>query len=63
MLVWYFFNDVYPPLHDGHRPLNPPALWIRLFEDRREHEYEEQEDTQAAPVENDIAAAAAAEVR
>lgn len=30
--VWYFFNDVYPPLHNGHKPLDPPAWWIRLFE-------------------------------
>lgn len=30
--VWYFFNDVFPPLHGGSRPLDPPAFWRRLFE-------------------------------
>jgi Derlin-2/3 len=30
--IWYFFNDVYPPLHGGHRPLDPPLWWRRLFE-------------------------------
>jgi Derlin-2/3 len=29
--VWYFFNDVYPPLHGGSRPLDPPMFWRRLF--------------------------------
>lgn len=30
--VWYYFNDIYPPLHGGSRPLDPPAFWRRLFE-------------------------------
>ncbi|KAF2446347.1 DER1-domain-containing protein [Karstenula rhodostoma CBS 690.94] len=30
--IWYFFNDVYPPLHNNHSPLDPPAWWVRLFE-------------------------------
>ncbi|PGH09923.1 hypothetical protein AJ79_05539 [Helicocarpus griseus UAMH5409] len=30
--IWYFFTDVYPSLHNGHRPLAPPAWWRRLFE-------------------------------
>ncbi|PWI69909.1 ER membrane protein [Purpureocillium lilacinum] len=30
--VWYFFTDVYPPLHNGSRPLDPPGWWRRLFE-------------------------------
>lgn len=34
MIVWYFFNDVYPPLHNGHSPLDPPAWWIRLWNGR-----------------------------
>ncbi|KAF2181714.1 ER-associated proteolytic system protein Der1 [Zopfia rhizophila CBS 207.26] len=34
--IWYFFNDVYPPLHNGHSPLDPPSWWIRLFEGRPE---------------------------
>jgi len=29
--IWYFFNDVYPPLHAGSRPLDPPMWWRRLF--------------------------------
>ncbi|KAJ3499639.1 hypothetical protein NLG97_g177 [Lecanicillium saksenae] len=32
--IWYFFSDVYPPLHNGSRPLDPPAWWRRLFEGR-----------------------------
>ena len=54
--VWYFFNDVYPPLHEGHRPFDPPAWWVRLFEGSPE-------DSDAAPINHDIAAAAAPEVR
>lgn len=30
--MWYFFTDVYPPLNNGHSPLDPPAWWIRIFE-------------------------------
>ncbi|QUC19505.1 uncharacterized protein UV8b_03746 [Ustilaginoidea virens] len=29
--VWYFFNDVYPPLYNGSRPLDAPSWWRRLF--------------------------------
>lgn len=32
--IWYFFSDVYPPLHNGSRPLDPPGWWRRLFEGR-----------------------------
>ncbi|KAL3291512.1 Der1-like family protein [Colletotrichum asianum] len=32
--VWYFFSDVYPPLHNGSRPFDPPGWWRRLFERR-----------------------------
>jgi Derlin-2/3 len=32
MIVWYFFNDIYPSTHNGHRPMDPPQLWLRLFE-------------------------------
>lgn len=38
--VWYFFNDVYPPLHQGSRPLDPPRWWRRLFEGRPADESE-----------------------
>ena len=55
-LVWYFFNDVYPSLHDGHRPFDPPAWWRRIFEGRPV-------DSDAAPIVNDLAAAGAPEVR
>ena len=55
--VYYFFSDVYPPLHDGHRPLDPPAWWTRLFEGRPA------ETEPATPVNNDFVATAAPEVR
>ena len=55
--VYYFFSDVYPPLHDGHRPLDPPAWWSRLFEGRPA------EIEPATPVDNDFVATAAPEVR
>lgn len=29
--VWYYFNDIFPPLHNGRSPLDPPAWWLRLF--------------------------------
>lgn len=32
--TWYFFNDVYPPLHNNSRPMDPPRWWRRLFEGR-----------------------------
>lgn len=32
LTVWYYFNDIYPPLHNNHSPLDPPAWWIRLIE-------------------------------
>ena len=54
--VWYFFSDVYPSLHNGHRPLDPPQFWRNLFE-------RAPPDTGAAPIDNEIAAAAAPEVR
>ncbi len=57
-VVWYFFSDVYPPLHDGHRPLDPPAWWTRLFEGRPAPV-----ESEPTPVNNDFAAAGAPEVR
>ena len=54
--VWYFFSDVYPSLHGGQRPLDPPQFWRNLFE-------RPPADTGAAPINNEIAAAAAPEVR
>jgi Derlin-2/3 len=32
--VWYYFNDIYPPTHSGHRPLDPPSWWMRIWEGR-----------------------------
>lgn len=34
--VYYFFNDVFPPMYDGFRPLDPPTFWVRLFDGRRD---------------------------
>jgi Derlin-2/3 len=50
--VWYFFSDVYPPLHNGHRPFDPPRFWVRLFEGQPRVET-------ADAINNDIAMAAA----
>ncbi|KAL4976154.1 Der1-like family-domain-containing protein [Aspergillus desertorum] len=58
--VWYFFNDVYPSLHGGHRPFDPPAWWVRLFEPRARVETRV---TNAASTNQEFAAAAAPEVR
>ncbi|KAI9890733.1 MAG: hypothetical protein M1814_003663 [Vezdaea aestivalis] len=56
--VWYFFNDVYPPLHNNSRPFDPPFWWRRLFEGRPQGT----EATNAAPINQDLAAAAAPDV-
>lgn len=48
--IWYFFSDVYPPLHGGSRPLDPPMFWRRLFEGRRE-------DSDANGINHEIAVA------
>lgn len=56
-VVWYFFNDVYPSLHDDHRPFDPPMWWRRIFEGRPA------DNTDASPINNEIAAAAAPDVR
>ncbi|KAJ4392080.1 hypothetical protein N0V82_008065 [Gnomoniopsis sp. IMI 355080] len=50
--IWYFFSDVYPPLHGGSRPLDPPMFWRRLFEGRRE-------DSDANGINHEIAVAGA----
>lgn len=51
--VWYFFSDVYPPLHGGKRPFDPPRWWRRIFEGRPVR----REET-AGVINNDIAAGA-----
>jgi Derlin-2/3 len=50
--VWYFFSDVYPPLHNGSRPFDPPMWWRRIFEGRPR-------DESADAINNEIAVAAA----
>lgn len=55
--IWYFYNDVYPPLHNGSKPLDPPMWWRRIFEGRSQRE-----DT-ADGINNEIAVAAAPELR
>jgi Derlin-2/3 len=52
--VWYFFNDVYPPLHNGSRPFDPPAWWRRIFEGRAQRR---EEDNTAEEVDGDLAVA------
>lgn len=32
--AYYFFNDVFPPMYDGYRPLGPPQWWVRIFDGR-----------------------------
>jgi len=56
--VYYFFSDVYSPLHNGSRPSAPPIWWGRLFEGRPR-------DKTADAINNEIAMAAvpAPEVR
>jgi len=53
--VYYFFSDVYPPLHGGSRPMDPPGWWRRIFEGRPREET-------ADHINNEIAVAAAPEV-
>ena len=53
---WYYFNDIYPPTHGGSRPLDPPSWWMRLWEPGVQ---QEGDNTGAADVQGDFAAAAA----
>lgn len=66
--VYYFFTDVYPPLHGGSMPMGPPTWWRRLFENpppRPElpDEDEDDEDTVGAFDGADLAAARAERVQ
>jgi Derlin-2/3 len=47
--VYYFFADVWPGLHEGQRPMDPPEFWVRLWEGRRAN-------TEARDVAGDAAA-------
>ncbi|KAF2430349.1 putative ER-associated proteolytic system protein Der1 [Tothia fuscella] len=58
--VWYYFNDIYPPTHNGQRPMDPPGWWVALFEGAPH--IEENPDTDLANVQGEFAAAAAPEV-
>lgn len=59
--IWYFFHDVYPSLHGGHRPLDPPIWWRRLFDPSSSDESEsEPNPTHAADMNPEFAAVAAA---
>lgn len=67
--VYYFFTDVYPPLHNGSMPLGPPNWWRRLFEappprqfDDR-HDDDDDDDTAGAFGAADLAAAGAERIR
>jgi Derlin-2/3 len=48
--VYYFFADVWPGLHEGSRPMDPPEFWVRLWEGRRAV------NTEARDVGGDVAA-------
>ncbi len=54
--VWYYFSDIYPPLHQGSKPFDPPMWFRRIFEGRPR-------DESADAINNEIAVAAAPEVR
>lgn len=52
--------DVWPGLHEGQRPMDPPAWWIRLWEGRpRIAEEVRDEPTNAEGVDGAFARAAA----
>ena len=51
--IYYFFADVWPGMHEGQRPMDPPEFWVRMFERRRAGTAEQN-------IDGDIAAAAAA---
>ncbi|KAL1889365.1 hypothetical protein Sste5346_008932 [Sporothrix stenoceras] len=66
--VYYFFTDVYPPLHGGSMPMGPPNWWRRLFEgppprpELPDEDFED-EDTAGAIDGTDLAAARAERVQ
>ncbi|OCT54746.1 Derlin-2 [Cladophialophora carrionii] len=50
--VYYFLADVWPGLHEGSRPMDPPDFWVRLWEGRRA-------ETGVRNIDGDVAATAA----
>jgi len=62
--VWYYFSDIYPPTHNGRRPLDPPNWWIQLWNwNFRDHDNDDTVDTDVNDVHGDLAAAAAVDLR
>ncbi|KAK1084362.1 hypothetical protein LTR48_005521 [Friedmanniomyces endolithicus] len=61
--VWYFFNDIYPSTHGGHRPMDPPQWWIRLFERGALAVPAPDSDIHAAALNRDVAAPVVPDVR
>ncbi|KAF1938261.1 derlin-1.1 [Clathrospora elynae] len=62
--IWYYFNDIYPPLHNNHSPLDPPAWWVRLIEGRPapvEEPQDEPTEAGATPEHDPVAEAAPAQ--
>lgn len=51
--VYYFFVDVWPGIHPGSRPMDPPEWWVGLWERRRRDPA-----TGARDVQGDVQAAA-----
>lgn len=62
--IWYYFNDVFPHLYNGYKPLDPPSWWTRLWNGPPAAERQQQDDNTAPePVDGHIAAGAAPELR
>lgn len=40
--TWWFGEDVWPRLHGGYRPFEPPRWWKALFDGRAVEQGEEQ---------------------
>ncbi|EFX00531.1 ER-associated proteolytic system protein [Grosmannia clavigera kw1407] len=59
--VYWFFTDVYPPLHNGVQPLAPPSWWRWIFEGQRPQANNDMQavDETAGAVDQDFAAARA----
>jgi Derlin-2/3 len=61
--VWYFFNDIYPSTHNGHRPMDPPGWWLRLFERRAALPEDVDSDVHEAALNREVAPPAIADIR
>ncbi|PNS15517.1 hypothetical protein CAC42_776 [Sphaceloma murrayae] len=58
--VWYFFNEIYPSMSGGSRPLDPPRWWRRLFDGNF---FSAGQDTPPPAMNRELAAGLAPEVR